>query len=89
MGKSTILSILVGRNLTPPDSDVRVLGLNSFCDTKLNFHRAYIDTNWGMHPFAFTGVGIPLMADIPVYGMVEKLQRSYPSVLIRLLRFWV
>ena len=32
-----------------------------------------------MHPVAFLGVGIMLMADIPVYGMMEKLQHSYPN----------
>jgi len=78
-GKSTLLRILGGRHLTPPDSDVRVLGLNSFRDTKLNFHRAYLDTDWGMRTVAFAGVGIPLMADIPVHGMMEKLQSSYPE----------
>ena len=76
-GKSTLLRILGGRHLTPPDSDVRVLGLNSFRDTKLNFHRAYLDTDWGMRTVAFAGVGIPLMEDIPVHGMMEKLHHSY------------
>jgi CCR4-NOT complex subunit CAF16 len=37
-GKSTLLRILAGRHLTP--QEVKVLGLNSFRDTKLNFHRA-------------------------------------------------
>ena len=32
-----------------------------------------------MHTVALAGVGIPLMADIPVYGMMEKLQYSYPK----------
>ena len=32
-----------------------------------------------MPTVAFKGVGIPLMADIPVYGVMEKLQRSYPE----------
>ena len=32
-----------------------------------------------MHTFTFLGVGIPLMEDIPVYGMMEKLHRSYPE----------
>lgn len=39
-GKSTLLRILAGRHLTKPDGSVRVLGLNAFRDTKLNFHRA-------------------------------------------------
>ena len=63
----------------PPDSYVRVLGLNSFRDTKINFHCASLDTVWGMRTVAFAGVGITLMADIPVYGMIKKLQRSYPE----------
>ena len=78
-GKSTLICILGGRHITPPDSYVRVLGLNSFCDKRLNFHRAYLDTDWGVHTVAFEGVGIPLMADIPVYGIMEKLQCSYPK----------
>ena len=40
-GKSTLLRILAGRHLTP--QEVKVLGLNSFRDTKLNFHRAVSD----------------------------------------------
>ena len=32
-----------------------------------------------MRKVDFTGVGIPLMSDIPVHGMMEKLQRSYPE----------
>ena len=56
-----------------------VLGLNYFCDKNLNFHRAYLETDWGMRTVAFAGVGIPLMAYITVYGMMEKLQRSYPE----------
>ena len=65
---------------TPPqDSDVHVLGLNSFCDKKLNFHHAYLDTDWGISTVALAGVGILLMKDIPVYGTMEKLQHSYPN----------
>ena len=78
-GKSTLLRILGGRHLTNPDGAVRVLGLNAFRDTKLNFHRAYLDCDWGMRTVAFAGAGVPLMADIPVYGMMEKLQNSYPD----------
>ena len=32
-----------------------------------------------MRTVAFEVVGIPLMAYIPVYGMMENLQRSYPE----------
>lgn len=45
-GKSTLMRILAGRSLTP--EPVKVLGLNAFRDTKLNFHRAYLDCDWGM-----------------------------------------
>lgn len=78
-GKSTLLRILGGRHLTKPDNAVRVLGLNAFRDTKLNFHRAYLDCDWGMRTVAFAGAGVPLMADIPVSKMMEKLQQSYPE----------
>ncbi len=78
-GKSTLLRILAGRHLTKPDDSVRVLGLNAFRDTKLNFHRAYLDCDWGMRTVAFAGAGVPLMADIPVHGMMERLQNSYPE----------
>ena len=60
-------------------SSSSVLGLNSFRDTRLNFHRAYLDTDWGMRKVDFTGFGIPLMSDTLVHGMMEKLQRSCPK----------
>ena len=76
-GKSTLLRILAGRHLTK--QEVRVLGLNSFRDTKLNFHRAFLDCDWGMTSVAFVGASVPLMADIPVHKMMERLQQSYPE----------
>ncbi|KAL3939989.1 MAG: hypothetical protein SGBAC_005388 [Bacillariaceae sp.] len=76
-GKSTLMRILAGRHLTK--QEVKVLGLNSFRDTKLNFHRAYLDCDWGMTSIAFVGASVPLMADIPVHGMMERLQASYPE----------
>jgi CCR4-NOT complex subunit CAF16 len=72
-----LLRILAGRHLT--QQPVRVLGLNSFRDTKLNFHRAYLDCDWGMTSIAFVGASVPLMADIPVHKMMERLQNSYPD----------
>ena len=102
-GKSTILRILSGRHLTKPDDAVTVLGRSAFHDTRLNFERSYLDTDWGMSkslaiinigqyiygtafPFiiivgtvAFAGYGCPLQADIPVFGMMEKLQAEYPE----------
>ena len=72
-----MLRILAGRHLTK--TEVKVLGLNSFRDTKLNFHRAYLDCDWGMRSVAFVGAAVPLAADIPVYKMMEKLQASYPE----------
>lgn len=56
-----------------------MLGLNAFRDTRLNFHRAYLETDWGMRTVAFAGCGVPLMADIPVTKMMEKVQNSYPE----------
>jgi CCR4-NOT complex subunit CAF16 len=53
--------------------------LNAFRDTKLNFHRAYLDCDWGMTSIAFVGASVPLMADIAVHKMMEKLQASYPE----------
>mmetsp|Transcript_22501 Transcript_22501/g.64718 ORF Transcript_22501/g.64718 Transcript_22501/m.64718 type:complete len:346 (-) Transcript_22501:31-1068(-) len=78
-GKSTLLRILAGRHLCKPDGCVRILGLNAFRDTKLNFHRAYLDCDWGLRSVAFAGCGVPLMADIPVHSFMEKLQKSYPD----------
>ena len=46
---------------------------------KLNFHRSYLDTNWGMNAVTFTGVGYPLMSDIPDHGIMYKLHHSYPE----------
>lgn len=76
-GKSTLLRILSGKHLTK--NEVTVLGLNSFRDTKLNFHRAYLNCDWGMTSIAFVGASVPLCADIPVFKMMEKLQNSYPE----------
>jgi len=87
-GKSTILRILSGRHLCKPDEAVMVLGRNAFRDNTLNFHRSYLDTDWGMRTVAFAGYGCPLQADIPVHKMMEKLQAEYPErrdALIKLL----
>lgn len=78
-GKSTLLRILAGRHLVKPDESVRVLGRSSFHDTRLNFERAYLDTDWGMRTVAFAGYGCPLQADIPVHSMMRKLQDEYPE----------
>ena len=85
-GKSTLLRILSGRHLTKSvdattgeEQSVRVLGLNAFHDTRLNFHRAYLDCDWGMRNVSFVGNQVPLMADIPVRNMMEKLQNTYPE----------
>ena len=72
-----MLKILAGRHLT--QSPVKVLGLNSFHDTRLNFHRAYLDCDWGMRTVAFVGSSIPLYTDIAVRDMMKKLQASYPE----------
>jgi len=71
--------ILSGRHLSKPEGAVKVLGMNAFRDTRLNFHRAYLDCDWGLRTVAFAGCGVPLMADIPVRGMMTKLQESYPE----------
>lgn len=73
----TLLRILSGRHLTK--SDVRVLGLDAYHDTRLNFHRAILDVDWGMRSVAFVGAAVPLMADIPVSEMMTKLQATYPE----------
>ena len=33
-----------------------------------------------MHIVAFMSIGIPLMAYIPVHGMIEKLHNYYPGL---------
>jgi CCR4-NOT complex subunit CAF16 len=78
-GKSTLLRIIAGRHLPKPDDSVTVLGLNAFRDTKLNFHRAYLDVEWGMRIVPFAGGNVPLMADIAVRDMMKVLQASYPA----------
>jgi CCR4-NOT complex subunit CAF16 len=78
-GKSTLLRLISGRHLAKPEGCITVLGLNSFRDTRLNFHRAYLETGWGLQTVAFAGCGVPLMADIPVFKMMEKLQNAYPE----------
>lgn len=78
-GKSTLLRILAGRHLTKPEGAVQVLGRDAFHDTRLNFERAYLDTDWGMRTVAFAGFGCPLQADIPVSDMMKALQAQYPE----------
>jgi CCR4-NOT complex subunit CAF16 len=78
-GKSSILRILSGRHLTHPDGAVQVLGRSAFHDTRLNFERSYLDTDWGMRTVAFAGYGSPLMADIAVSAMMVRLQEEYPE----------
>jgi CCR4-NOT complex subunit CAF16 len=79
------MKILAGRHLTRSEnangdkSSVKVLGLNAFHDTRLNFHRAYLDCDWGMRTVAFVGSAVPLMADIAVSEMMKALQASYPE----------
>jgi CCR4-NOT complex subunit CAF16 len=88
-GKSTLLRILAGKHLVKPDESVRILGKSCFYDTSLNFDRSYLDTDWGMRTVAFAGYGCPLQADIPVHGMMTKLQNEFPErrdELIKLLR---
>lgn len=78
-GKSTLLRILSGRHLTKPEGGIRVLGLNPFRDTKLNFHIAHLNCDWGMRNIPFAGASVPLMADIAVREMMAKLQGEYPE----------
>lgn len=78
-GKSTLLRLISGKHLAKPEGCVQILGMNAFRDTRLNFHRSYLETGWGMHTVAFAGCGVPLMADIAVTNMMEKLQNSYPE----------
>ena len=79
-GKSTLLRILAGRHLTQHQGgDVKILGLNSFRETKLNFHRAYLNTDWGMTSMAFVGASVPLCADIPVRKMMVRLYCYIPK----------
>ena len=72
-GKSTLLRLISGRHLAKPEGCISILGLNAFRDTRLNFHRSYLETGWGLQTVAFAGCGVPLMADIPVTQMMEKL----------------
>lgn len=75
------MKVLAGRHLAQAGGGggVRVLGLDAFHDTRLNFHRAYLDCDWGMRTVAFVGSAVPLMADIAVCNMMERLQASYPE----------
>tara|TARA_Y100000389_G_scaffold198439_1_gene234948 strand:- start:538 stop:1431 length:894 start_codon:yes stop_codon:yes gene_type:complete len=78
-GKSTLMRILSGRHLTKNPQNIRVCGLDPYGDCRMNFHRSYLDCNWGLRSVSFTGSGIPMCADIPVSGMMEKLQSEYPE----------
>ena len=71
------ISRYVEGGIPPPDSYVHILGLHEFCDTELNFHHYYLATDWGMCTVAFSGVGVLLIANITVYGMIKRLQHYY------------
>ena len=58
---------------------MHILRLHAFCDTQINFHHSYLDTDWGMRTVAFSGVGVMLIANIYVSGMIKKLQNYYPE----------
>ena len=58
---------------------ILITGRSAFHDTRLNFERSYLDTDWGMRTVAFAGYGCPLQADIPVHGMMKVLQAEYPE----------
>jgi len=82
-GKSTLLRILAGRHLVYESSDnpapVTILGLNAFRSTALNFHRTYLDVDWGLRNVSFVGASVPFMADVPVSGMMMELQNAHPA----------
>jgi len=78
-GKSTLLRLISGRHLAKPEGCICVMGMNAYRDTRLNFHRSYLETGWGLTTVAFAGCGVPLMADIPVKNMMENVQNAYPK----------
>ena len=58
---------------------MHILGLHLFFDKNINFHRAFIEFNWGMHTVALVGSGVVLMTYISVHGMMGKLHIYYPE----------
>ena len=68
------LQVCGGINITPSDSDVRILGHHSFYEINPIFRHTYLDTDWGMHTVVFTCIGVLLMEYIPVHIMMGKLQ---------------
>ena len=77
-GKSTLLRVLSGRHMHAPGA-VTLLGRECFYDTSLNEARAYLGTEWGKRTVAFSGHGMPLMADIGVSEMMADLQAEFPA----------
>jgi CCR4-NOT complex subunit CAF16 len=75
-GKSTLLRVLAGRHIHRNDA-VKVLGMHSFYDNKLNHLRAFLAGDWGRHTVAFTGHGCALQADIAVRDMMKELQAAH------------
>jgi len=78
-GKSTLLRVLGGRHMFHPDDAALICGRQAFHDTRLNFLRSYLDTQWGMRTVAFAGYGVPMQADIAVVDMMKKMQDSHPE----------
>ena len=78
-GKSTLLRILSGRHLyNEQESFVSVAGMNPYRDHRANVEIAYLDCDWGLKNVAFGGT-VPMLADIPVHGMMTSLQNAYPE----------
>ena len=68
------IQVCVGRNITPIDSEVLIISLHAFLYTRINL------TPTGFFvQFHLQSIGIPLISDIPVHGMMGKLYCPYPE----------
>ena len=78
-GKSTLLRILSGRHMfNETESNVSVNGMNPYRDHRANAEISYLECDWGLKSVAFGGTS-PMMADIPVHGMMSSLQNAFPE----------
>lgn len=75
VGKSTLLSILCGKHLTP-ENTVTVLGKPAFFQTLGLSGVSYLGDGW-KRTIAFAGHSVPYQADIAVKDMMASLQSEF------------
>ncbi|KDO25414.1 hypothetical protein SPRG_09357 [Saprolegnia parasitica CBS 223.65] len=77
-GKSTLLKMLGGKHLPTSGMCYQMGRRDSFRDTKLNYERTMVTTEWGNRSVAFAASST-YCTDIAVEDMMVKLQKEFPE----------